>query len=523
MLFPDKLVLIMQVTSTSNKQLAEALRVDPSLISRFRKGTRSVPQNSEYYEYMGRYFANKCTSDQIITLSEIIGNYRLSANSSSGKAAAAIAQWLSEDEYESVSQVQANASLRAFECLDFSAVSNSPEIADPRVCTSKRKNKKGNKEILAFYGTRGRQKASLMFLQSVLSEKNIGEIKLLNEGNTDWLWSDREFAEEISKKISQVVAEGGTITRITPKTDTLSMAYDSVIRWIPLHTTGRVNSFYYPHIRDNIFCRTLNIAPGIAALFSTSFNDNRDSDITFLTTEPHTIEILNKEFMDYLALCIPATRTYDRENSPLQIRISVRDFLDCSSPSISILNGLSCLTVPDELFEKQNNGLDYVNCLENFQTYCKRKLINKISGCSYTEAFPLAPFESIIAGNVKCISFELLQNKRTNYTPEEYQMHLQNIVYLLERYPNYNVVLLQKSDQKCDIYINKDQNAMLICGEPSLVVCRIKYSEMVCDLWEYAIKQVHFKQTDSAYRLGVISRLKDLIRQIDGFLSDRAI
>lgn len=45
MTFAEKLVFLMELTATSNKQLAEAVNVDPSLISRLRNARRDAPKN----------------------------------------------------------------------------------------------------------------------------------------------------------------------------------------------------------------------------------------------------------------------------------------------------------------------------------------------------------------------------------------------------------------------------------------------------------------------------------------------
>ena len=79
MVFQDKLIFLIELTSTSNKQLADAIRVDPSLISRLCSGNRQVPQNAEYLEAMADFFTSRFkTKCQIDALSDIIGNAYLS-------------------------------------------------------------------------------------------------------------------------------------------------------------------------------------------------------------------------------------------------------------------------------------------------------------------------------------------------------------------------------------------------------------------------------------------------------------
>ena len=78
MQFYEKLVFIMNLTQTSNRKLAQALRVDPSIISRLRTGKRGIPRNSELLRSMALFFSERCNTDyQRRALSEIVGVKRI--------------------------------------------------------------------------------------------------------------------------------------------------------------------------------------------------------------------------------------------------------------------------------------------------------------------------------------------------------------------------------------------------------------------------------------------------------------
>ena len=47
MQFYEKLIFVMNLTQTTNRELALAAQVDPSIISRFRSGKRGIPRNPE--------------------------------------------------------------------------------------------------------------------------------------------------------------------------------------------------------------------------------------------------------------------------------------------------------------------------------------------------------------------------------------------------------------------------------------------------------------------------------------------
>ena len=70
----DKLNFLMNITQTSNKELAAALSVDRSLISLMRSGKRGLSRKGENIKRMARFFAQRVTAQyQRHVLSEILG------------------------------------------------------------------------------------------------------------------------------------------------------------------------------------------------------------------------------------------------------------------------------------------------------------------------------------------------------------------------------------------------------------------------------------------------------------------
>ena len=58
MQFNDKLIFLMNITQTTNKELANNISVDPSLISLLRSGNRKQPQKINHIKNMA-YFSLK--------------------------------------------------------------------------------------------------------------------------------------------------------------------------------------------------------------------------------------------------------------------------------------------------------------------------------------------------------------------------------------------------------------------------------------------------------------------------------
>lgn len=55
-MFDKKLDLLMKLLSVSNSELAKAVYIDPSYISKLRKGKRKAPKSSEFLFDISDYF-----------------------------------------------------------------------------------------------------------------------------------------------------------------------------------------------------------------------------------------------------------------------------------------------------------------------------------------------------------------------------------------------------------------------------------------------------------------------------------
>ena len=73
MKFSNKLNFLMNITNTSNKELAEGISVDRSLVSLLRTGKRKTPRNHDHILHMASFFARRCLADfQFYALAEML-------------------------------------------------------------------------------------------------------------------------------------------------------------------------------------------------------------------------------------------------------------------------------------------------------------------------------------------------------------------------------------------------------------------------------------------------------------------
>ena len=113
--FSDKLVFLLSVTHTSNIKLAKAINVDPSMISRLRKGRRNIPRNINHIKAMAKYFAKRCNGEyQRFTLAEILGMERIRTFTEEQLIEDVLLEWLSGTMNDGINN--AGLFLRAIDC-----------------------------------------------------------------------------------------------------------------------------------------------------------------------------------------------------------------------------------------------------------------------------------------------------------------------------------------------------------------------------------------------------------------------
>ena len=68
MQFYEKLTFLMDLTQVSNRMLSQELQVDPSLISRLRRGNRRLPRNREHIKVMSQYFSKRSNTEYTLII-----------------------------------------------------------------------------------------------------------------------------------------------------------------------------------------------------------------------------------------------------------------------------------------------------------------------------------------------------------------------------------------------------------------------------------------------------------------------
>jgi transcriptional regulator with XRE-family HTH domain len=286
--FGEKLNFLMNITNTSNSQLAKAVLIDASYISRLRSGIRNLPKNKKYIELLSDFFANNINQDYQI-------------NSVCDKLSIEYFNFENKEELKTIINnwfTQRNLKEKSFDNFilnlsQFNFQKNSNGI-DLDLLKKQHLQNVSILKVATFYGIKGRQNSTLLFLSYVLKSKQPQVLYLLSEDGLDWLTSNKEYFQTVCNLLYQLINQGHKIKIIhTIKRNFYEMLY-MIDAWLPLYISGAIEPYYYPKAKDSLIMRTLFLAPDTAAVVSTTVSDNLENNSSLLFTDKKMItEFLN--------------------------------------------------------------------------------------------------------------------------------------------------------------------------------------------------------------------------------------
>ncbi len=494
----EKLNFLLGLTSTSNRMLAQAIQVDPSLISRLRTGARGLPRDQKYAKPMAQYFARRCTTDyQRQALSEMLG-IRQAISLDNAQLSDILYYWLC-GETDEVTRF-----MRTFETFSL-APSNTG--AEKRVCPVSTGNS-------VYYDNEGKRAAARAVYQHLLSLERPGAFFVFSDESDDWIMEDYSFSRNLQEWGMNLLNRGFPICHITPPVTSINAAFDSLIRWIPLYMTGQVAVYVYPKLWNNVHQRTVAVLPGEIAMTSNSITGHNTSHVTLLTADERLTQAYAAEFQDYLALCRPMLNAFTQ---PEKLMKCFTEFLFSDGVRIQQVVSLSAESAPPELLAfcmqkiKEPNLQKLGNLyLQEIETIAKKRENYALIDIAY-----LASAREVRDGTVPIIFSYGVDTKPIYYTPESYVLHLRNILRLMEHYSNYHFVPLHSEEgRRGTLMVKEGSRALLVRVSPPMAAFEISQPDIVQLCREHLIRIANRVGYTGINRIKIMSRIKELIREL---------
>lgn len=507
MVFADKLTFLLNITSTTNVQLAHGVRIDPSMVSKLRHGVRGAPKNIENMRSVARYFAKKCCGEyQRAALSETIGVSQ--ATLEDEEMEEVIFKWLTAQD----GNLEKRSQRTGFQ--------TDGEGVAPWSIPQKLPGVQAKVKMIDTYFFNAGKRQAIRHLWQMAMQQNGGTVCVFTDENLKWFYEDPGFLDECMKMAHALADHGYDIRHISIAQGEMHSAVAATSFMVPAYMYGMFETYYYPRLRDNLHKRTLILIPGQAAVFSGSIGQQEEAGVVCLTTDRDLLSFMEQDFERVWRLCHPISEAYtigswceQRLKAP---RNDDTDFSDC----MQVNSELSFVTVPLDLLEFIPAGDQRRSTTERIialQSGSFEKRLEK--QFRFVDIIHLSTLEEIVAGKVLMPFSYMGDGEALPYTPQAYRTHLRRIVALLKRYSNYMVIMAQDIGmQGMSMFVEKNVHALIIKRELPLRIFEIQEQNMAMCFWEYLATKTKPLRMKSATRQNSIQRLEEKIAQIDRYL-----
>ncbi len=481
MTFSEKLTFLLNLSGATNAELARAADVDPSQVSRLKNGTRNTPKRVHTIEKMAEFFASRCVSDyQRSALAETIGEKGLLQDRSVEYTADIMCRWFRSKQSDSSTRL--GNFMRSFEGYD-GQIRYSDHV--PGGSSGALMN-----ETTAhiYYGNEGRRASVIDCLDKLISYGEPCEVLLISDENLDWMMQERDYSNILLGRIMKLAEMGFTLRRIVSSFRDSSMAIESLERWMPVYMTGALTSFYYPRLRDGIFRKLMIIAPGNFTLTSTAVGDQHECGTTYVCYDKRAIEDDQVIFSKYLDKCVPLMEACVYRRDPVRFSEELLRFHDITAGGMSKWMGMSCTSLPVPIINEMEQVFtdpehrQIIKVLRSIQSTFEENLA---SGNRFIEIIRPHKAEQVLNGEATMSPSLLLPNGSRFYTAGEYRLHLARILSLLEKYPNYYVIVDEGDMPDCELHVKEEQAALLVRTTLPFTLFNVTESNTISACSEY--------------------------------------
>jgi hypothetical protein len=504
MQFYEKLDFLMDLTKTSNSVLARHMSFDASYISRLRSGKRMPPRSEDIVKNMAGYFARRCGDGyrqkaiaDMMELSPLPKDAELLAD--------AIALWLLPEKDSN------NHKLGKF----LNGLSGIRDRPMPSAGVSEYEKGFPDEELAVYYGVEGKRQAVLYFLNEILAQEKQQSLLLFSDEETSWMTGDLAYERQFVTLMLKALAQGHTIKIIHTISRNLDEMLSAISQWMPLYMAGTIEPYYYPKKRDGIFRRSLFIAPGMSAVVSSSVGEETANSVNLLFRDPTAVASFQEEYLQYLSMCRPLMHIF-KSKDRVACLATIAEFEKEESNVLLKTESLSLMTMPEELFSqmlcrtKQHNTnlLDYHKIRnEKFQ----RLLLSH----SVTEIVVLPQPKEAASGKVKMALSDMLDGGAVYYTPDEYLMHLQNVIKLLDTYENYHVHLAKEPvENRYSVYVREDVGAIVAKTSQPPVVLFMDEGNMAASYWDFLKSIIKENAYENPHNKAVAAALRAYVKKL---------
>jgi transcriptional regulator with XRE-family HTH domain len=457
MSFEVRLTRLMDLFNITNKELASACNVDPSLVSRWRTGQRFPSQKYNQIQQIANFFLSvNIDVQQRQSLQEILSIQKLHSPLLEHPINL-LSSWLFENRH-SLSNEQLNNELSQTNTrklvapinYDFnSATLEKARSGLPLTAQTKR-------EFHVFHGNSGKRKAALVFLQKALSIDNATDIYIFSDELVQWWLEDQLFQVQWVSYLKQIVMKKHRIHLIHNVNRNKEEFASYMSLWLPMHLVGSINSYYYPVYVENPIKETYMVIKNLIALESRSTFLTPKENICLVFEDRDTVDMIESLFLGRLVNCKPLIQVY-KEQDQVQLLQLYLQSVSAEYNVIAMHHHINSLFLPESVFEKHCAHWTYTKKRDYMQfiSEWKKTQYHMLSKKSFIDVFPFETLQDIsISTTYSHYDPILFVDNIITLTKEEIIIALQTMLNALKRFHNLHVYLFMKDSTQPELNIN---------------------------------------------------------------------
>ncbi len=216
----SRLATMMEFLGVSGRELANALHVDYSLVSKWRTSSRRLSGKSTHLAKTAEYFLAKDENAGYLHIRHALGDHYDDASVASPEVLQAyLMRWLSQT---------------------MAIGTQAPIVrSDP-------KSHSYTAQFDVYEGNEGRRNVVMRFLDYALSLPQGQELLLLSQEDMSWMLEDSQFLSVWRGKLLELVNRKASITIVHTLDRDLRDLTSVLTQWLPLHMSGRLLTYFHP-------------------------------------------------------------------------------------------------------------------------------------------------------------------------------------------------------------------------------------------------------------------------------------
>lgn len=346
--------------------------------------------------------------------------------------------------------------------------------------------------VSVYYGIEGKRRAVEYFLSEVAACEKPQMLLLFSDEETSWMTADPTYARRWAELMVRLLARGNRIKIIHTISRDLDEMLSAISQWMLLYMTGLIEPYFYPKKRDGVFKRTLFIAPDTAAVVSNSIGDQVNAAANILYRDRAAVSSFAEEFARYLRLCRPLMQIFTtRERDACYATLA--EFEKQKADTLIKTESLSLLTIPETLLEALHRRADPDEVL-SLHVSRHKKFLEGLLSSRFDEVISLPSVDTVKSGGVKVSMSDTLGGVSVYYTPEEFAVHLEYLIELLETYENYHIHLVDRpTEDGYMVYVREELGIIVAKTFQPPIVFAMSEGNMTAAFWDFLKSMVDEK------------------------------